>query len=275
MTILDRRYAQLADEVLRLGVKRPSRVGETISLPGLSLTTPPVFIEFPIITTRKVFPRGIVGELAAFLQGADMLEEFKEFGCNYWTHNASQWERNKGKPEAEWEVGKVYGNKWRHWGPTNFDQLTALIDGMKCDPYGRRHLLTTWDPADLHNGCLPPCHLLAQFYIAGTTIDCIVTMRSVDIALGLPSDLVLYGVLLMLVAKELDLVPGRLHFHFGDAHIYCAHLDGMWEQLMRSQTTDLAPKGRLLKGANLFEFKPSQFELYDYIPMEAINYELF
>lgn len=274
MTILDRSYAKLADEILRFGVKRSSRVGDTISLPGLSLTTPPVYMEFPIITTRRVFPRGVVGELAAFLQGATMLEEFKEFGCNYWTHNAAQWERNKNKPEKDWEVGKVYGAQWRYWGVTNLDQLTALIDGMKCDPHGRRHILTTWNPEELNKGCLPPCHILSQFYIANNTVDCIVTMRSVDIALGLPSDLVLYGVLLMLVAKELDLVPGRLHFHFGDAHIYCAHLDGMREQLKRSQPTDIAPRGHLLKGANLFEFKPSQFELYDYNPLEAINYVL-
>lgn len=274
MTILDRSYAKLADEILRFGVKRPSRVGETISLPGQSLSTAPLNIEFPILTTRKLFPRGVVGELAAFLQGATMLSEFKDFGCNYWTHNARQWARNKDKPESEWEVGKVYGNKWRHWGRTNYDQLRVLVDGILTDAYGRRHILTTWDPEDLPNGCLPPCHLLAQFYVANNTIDCIVYMRSVDIALGLPSDLMLYGVLLMLVAKETDLRPGRLHFQFGDAHIYCAHLDGMREQLKRSQPNDHAPKGHLLKGATLFDFKPAQFEIHEYYPMEAINYVL-
>ena len=274
MTILDREYAAVADHILRFGVKRPSRVGETISVPGLSLTTAPLYIEFPILTTRRLFPRGVVGELAAFLQGATMLSEFKEFGCNYWTHNARQWARNAGKPESEWEVGKVYGNKWRHWGRTNYDQLRALIDGLLTDPYGRRHILTTWDPEDLPSGCLPPCHLLAQFYVANGIIDCIVTMRSVDIALGLPSDLVLYGVLLMLVAKEVDLIPGKLHFHFGDAHIYCEHLDGMREQLQRHPANDHAPTAKLLKGAQLFDFKPSQFELSDYYPMEAINYVL-
>ena len=274
MTLLNDRYARLADEVLRYGNKRPSRVGETISLPGLSLTTPPIYVEFPILTTRRIYPRGIVGELAAFLQGAQTLEEFKELGCNYWTHNAKQWGPNKDLPEKDWQVGRVYGAQWRHWGVTNFDQLTALIDGMKSDPYGRRHILTTWNPEELHKGCLPPCHILSQFYIANTTVDCIVTMRSVDIALGLPSDLVLYGVLLMLVAEELDLVPGRLHFHFGDAHIYCEHLDGMREQLRRVDRTNVAPRGRLKPSASLFDFKPSHFEIFNYEPMEAISYVL-
>lgn len=274
MTVLDIAYAKLAYQVLSHGYLRPSRVGETISLPGMSLTTPPVSIEFPIVTTRKIFYKGVIGELAAFLKGATTLQEFKDFGCNYWHHNAAQWPRNFGKPESEWRVGRIYGAQWRMWGNTGFDQLEVLIDGIKSDTYGRRHILTTWDPEDLPNGCLPPCHLLAQFYAHNTSLDCVVYMRSVDIALGLPSDLVLYGALLMLVAKAVNRKAGRLIFHFGDAHVYKAHVKGMEEQLKRRSLSD-TPHATLLSDADIFSFKPSQFVLTNYDPMDALTYDLF
>jgi thymidylate synthase len=273
LTILDHAYHSLADNILRHGYKRPSRVGNTISLPGLSLSTALVAVEFPILTTRKIHPRGVIGELAAFLQGATMLKTFKDFGCPYWDHNAGQWAPNKGKHEADWEVGKIYGAQWRSWGRTSLDQLQVLVDGIKTDAFGRRHILTTWNPEELNKGCLPPCHLLAQFYVHDDVLDCVVYMRSVDIALGLPSDLVLYGALLMLVASEVDMVPGRLHFQFGDAHIYEAHIEGMKQQLLRKGSEHL-PHGILSKNAKLFHFDPAQFTISNYHPLEAIKYVL-
>lgn len=232
-----------------------------------------VAVEFPILTTRKLYPAGVVGELAAFIQGATELQQFKDFGCPYWDYNASQWAYNQGRPAKDHIVGKVYGAQWRAWGSTRLDQLQALVDSLKADPYGRRHILTTWNPEELDQGCLPPCHLLAQFYVYNGTVDCMVYMRSVDIALGLPSDLVLYGTLLMLVAKEVNLVPGRLHFQFGDAHIYEAHLEGMKKQLQRKGSV-VYPRGILSKNASLFDFQPAQFTITNYEPLEPISYEL-
>lgn len=274
MTTLDATYARLALEVLNYGRSKPSRVGPTRSSLGQSLSTPPVSLTFPIITSRMVYYKGVIGELAAFLQGATMVKEFEAFGCNYWKHNASQWAKNAGKPEEEWEIGRVYGNKWRHWGYTDLDQLQVLVASIKADPYGRRHILTTWDPEELPAGCLPPCHLLAQFHVNASYLDCSVYMRSVDIALGLPSDLVLYGALLMLVAKQTGYQAGRLHFHFGDAHIYEAHAAELQTQANRICTNDL-PLVELAADADLFSFNPKQFTLTDYYPQEAIKYELF
>lgn len=273
MTILDHAYQSLADNILRHGYKRPSRVGNTISLPGLSLSTALVAVEFPILTTRKIHPRGVIGELAAFLQGATKLQQFKDFGCPYWDHNAGQWAPNKGLSPDDQIVGKIYGAQWRSWGSTGLDQLQVLIDGIKTDTHGRRHILTTWNPEELDKGCLPPCHLLAQFYVHDDVLDCVVYMRSVDVALGLPSDLVLYGALLMLVASEVDMVPGRLHFQFGDAHIYEAHIDGMREQLSR-RGSEHFPRGALHKDAKLFHFDPAQFTISNYHPLEVIKYVL-
>jgi thymidylate synthase len=274
VTILDTAYRGLVRQIFAVGTMRPSRVGLTLSAPGLSLFTAPIELEFPIITTRKIFCRGVVGELAAFLKGARTLQEFKDFGCPYWDHNAKQWWLNDGVREEEMVVGKIYGAQWRTWGVTRLDQLQMLVDGLKADPHGRRHILTTWNPEELDQGCLPPCHLLAQFYVRNDSLDCIIYMRSVDVALGLPSDLVLYGVLLMLVANHTGYRAGRLHFQFGDAHIYQPHLKKLGEQIERVNPDKCAPRAVLDKHVNLFDFHPVHFLLTQYNPMEAIKYVL-
>lgn len=273
MTILDQAYRRLVADVLQYGHKRPSRVGETISLPGQSLTAAPVADEFPILTTRKIYTKGIIGELAAFIQGATTLQAFRDFSCNYWDHNAKQWPPNEGVPPEVQSVGRIYGAQWRRWGRTGLDQLQSLIDGIKTDAYGRRHIMTTWNPEELDGMCLPPCHLLVQFYVRDNAIDAIIYMRSVDLALGLPSDLVLYGALLMLVAKAVDLPPGRLYFQFGDAHVYVAHLEQLKEQQKRVNAR-CRPKAHLKPGTDIFSFTPDQFTLHNYEPMEPISYVL-
>lgn len=273
MALIDSAYKILCEQVLRNGYVKPSRVGETLSLPGLSIKSWNVTQEFPILSSRKIFLPGILGELAAFLRGATALREFKEQGCNYWDHNAAQWPPNEGLRQEDWSVGRIYGAQWREWGVTGLDQIKALVAGIKADPHGRRHLLTTWNPEELADMCLPPCHLLAQFYVHGDRIDCIVYMRSVDLALGLPSDLVLYGVLLMLVAKEVGLVPGTLHMQFGDAHIYKPHIEKLAAQLQRFHPI-IGPYAMLGLDATLDNFTASMFQLYNYQPLEAIKYEL-
>jgi thymidylate synthase len=273
MATVDIGFNALASSVLNYGYLKPSRVGPTYSLPGQTLQTSLVELEFPILTTRKIHIKGIIGELAAFLQGAEWLHEFKKFGCNYWDHNAAQWPRNIGYPPEEHYLGRIYGVQWRDWGRHGMDQLAALVHGIKTDRYGRRHILTTWNPEELDEMCLPPCHLLAQFYARNDTLDCVVYMRSVDIALGLPSDLVLYGALLMLVAKEVNMSPGRVHMMFGDAHIYEPHIEALQGQLSR-RVHFPGPTARLHPKASLFDFQPEHFILENYDPMESISYVL-
>jgi len=274
MTIVDDAYKILCEQVLRHGYIRPSRVGETLSLPGLSIKTWDVANEFPVLSSRKIFMRGILGELAAFLQGATLLRQFREQGCNYWDHNAAQWENNQGVPAEYQQVGRIYSAQWRSWGVTGLDQIKTLTTSIKADPYGRRHLLTTWNPEELDQACLPPCHLLAQFYVRNMHLDCIVYMRSVDLALGLPSDLVLYAALLMLVAKETGYVPGALHMQFGDAHVYKQHVVNLHAQLQRIPPV-MGPSAVLDHTASLDNFTADMLTLHDYQPLEAIKYELF
>ena len=270
MARVDVTYNRLVNFVLLNGEPRESRAGKTIGVFGAGITVPMSDTEFPLLTTRKIFTKGIVGELAAFLTGSTMLKTFKDFGCNYWDANAAAWSRNVGKPVEEHRVGRIYGAAWRSWAG-RIDQLRALVNGIKADPNGRRHLLTTYDPADKDNQCLPPCHLLAQFYVLHRRLHCLVYMRSVDLALGLPSDLVLYGLLQTLIAQECDLDLGTLQFSFGDCHIYENHI-ALLETQMTRPTNRQSARIVLNARTDLFDFKPSDVEILNYEPDTAIAY---
>lgn len=273
MRLFEENYFNLLTRVRAEGELRNSRVGDTISVFGESLTIPDLTIGyFPLLTTRKMTPTGVLGELAAFLRGASDLATFKKFGCNYWDYNAAQWMPNTDVLVAEQQVGRVYGVQWRDWN-NEVDQLANLVTGIERDPYGRRHILTAWNPSDLPKGCLPPCHIMSQFYVSkGTQLDCMVYMRSVDLCLGLPSDVVLYAALLCLVAKRTGYAPGVLKFSFGDTHIYANHIKPLQEQLER--TPRVGPTYKLKDVSGLFAFQPADFTFENYQHYGAIKYEL-
>ncbi len=269
-------YSQLVSDVLKYGDVRPSRVGNTISVFGTTLAID--CLEhgfFPVLTQRKVFLRGILGELAAFLRGAEDLQTFKDFGCNYWDDNAAKWGQNSGVPQAAQRVGRIYGVQWRNWSGVglNVDQLREMVQGIQRDPYSRRHLLTTYNPAELHEGCLPPCHLLAQYNVRPSGyLDCIVTMRSVDLCLGLPSDIVLYAALLILIAQETGQHPGKLVFMMGDSHVYENHMQQLPEQFARP--VHPLPSYIMSEGATIDNFVAEDLDLIDYTNSGVLKYAL-
>lgn len=452
----ERKYLDLVWSVINNGYSSPSRAGDTYSLPGQQITVD-LREGFPIMTTRKIFTEGVFGELAAFVRGAEDLATFRKFGCNYWNDNAANWHANKGKPESEWRVGRIYGAQWVNWqknrmrqqpapelrpglertflgvgngsggidcpdlvktwqglltrcynqkfemyhlyggrgvyvvdrwlefkafaedakllpgwsdkansttshayqldkdilgdgfvyGPNtckwasasenshtantrkytvqrddgevfvftnakafceehniegkNFcdlwtgrknakirygyklldvqhigraaaiNQLAEVIENIKRDPYSRRHILTTWKPDELDEMALPPCHLICQFYARQEFLHCHVYMRSVDLCVGLPSDIVLYALLMHLVAKDVGLQPATLTFSFGDCHLYKNHV----RQFIDEQSTRLiheAPKLQLQEQATTLTFEPNQAWLVGYTHEPAMKY---
>lgn len=266
-------YLDLMLEIFKQGKLRPSRVGSTGQIFGATVAIMDLQRgKFPILTTRKMFPAGVWGELAAFLRGATKLEEFQQFGCNYWNDNAAKWGVNRNRHSDEWQVGNIYGAQWRKFGKHGIDQIEVLLEGLTKDPYGRRHLLTTYDPSTLHEACLPPCHLLTQFNVNGSELDAIVYMRSVDVCLGLPADIILYATLLALVAHTVNLQPGRLAFMTGDTHIYATHSESAQLQLEREPLE--LPGYWLSPEATLDNFEPKHIRLVDYQYHEPIKYEL-
>ena len=265
-------YMNLVDRVLQEGEDRETRAGPTRACFGTMLVINSLEDgRFPILTTRRMRPDGVWGELAAFVRGATMLREFKMWGCNYWDKNAAAWPPNQGREAMDMSVGKIYGAQWRDFN--GHDQLKALVQGIKENPGSRRHLLTTYNPAKVQLGCLPPCHLLAQFNVTNHGwLECVVTMRSVDLILGLPSDIVLYATLLALIAKECNYEPGYITFMMGDTHVYKNHV-ALWKKQNLHTPLDL-PEYVLAKDASLLYFVPSDMELTDYQHQESLPYVL-
>ena len=265
-------YMELVNTVIKQGSPRESRAGDTRYVFGTKLVIGDLRIgKFPILTTRKMYPKGIWGELAAFLQGATTLQEFQDLGCNYWNANASSWGANRGLSEERMLVGKIYGAQWRDFN--GVDQIDGLYYSLKNEPHSRRHLLTTYNPAELGMGCLPPCHLLAQFNVTNDLeLECIVYMRSVDLCIGLPTDIVLYASLLIVMSEWLGFEPGRLIFMMGDTHVYEDHVPIWLTQhafRARRKLPSYTYKAEL-QGAN--NFHPRQFKLEDYTHDTAIEY---
>ena len=272
MSKFEQDYNSLVSTVITHGEHRPSRAGFTVSLFGCVLRIHCLEQgEFPILTQRKIFPAGVLGELDAFLQGTPNLQDFKAAGCNYWDANAAAWGRNNELPLAERSVGRIYGVQWRDW-EGKLDQIAVLIAGLKANPYGRRHLLTTYNPAELDEMCLPPCHLLAQFNVRTTKqLDCIVTMRSVDLCLGLPSDIILYATLLLLLCNETGYAPGVLTFMLGDTHVYRDHIDQFQEHVKRPMHA--LPTFKLNPNATTDYFVASDLQLINYQHSGVLSYE--
>lgn len=260
---LDNDYIALVDDALDNGSAREGRNGVATSIFGRMLRHD-MRVGFPLITTRRIYPRGVFGELAGFLLGSRSLSTFQALGCNYWNENAEQWGRGD-------DLGRIYGVQWRDWNGTH-DQLVALVHGIKSNPFARRHVITTWNPGELDDMCLPPCHLLNQYFVGrdGSLSSC-VYMRSVDLCLGLPSDLVLYGMLLKLMAIETKLWPKDLVFMLADAHVYENHEDNWAIQRTRRMVPSI-PYVLLDEEATLFDFHPDQAKVAGYNPHEAISY---
>lgn len=267
-------YHRLVNEVITYGEARKTRNGHTRALFGTTIQMDELRRgNFPILTSRKIFYKPVLGELAAFISGATMLSQYKALGCNYWDANAAAWAANAGKLQKDMKVGKVYGAQWRKWGRTEKDQLAELIKNLRDDPFSRRHLLTTYNPEELFLACLPPCHLLAQFNVTTDGfLDCIVTMRSVDLMLGLPADVVLYASLLILISAHVNLKPGNLTFMLGDTHVYANHVQ-TWDEKQQGAPAYPAPTWELSGFGDILSFVPDDLELLNYQHGEKIDYQ--
>lgn len=268
------RYLNLLANVLEQGELVEARNGRTRRLLGQSISFP--MLAFPIITSRRIHWKGVFGECMAFLRGYSTNDKFQEFDCNYWTPFARQWSTDHNS------LGRIYGVQWRDWRGEfgHIDQITELMQSIREDPHSRRHIVTAWRPDELHEMALPPCHTMFQMHCHGDhELSCTVTMRSVDVCLGLPSDMVLYGMLLELIAHSVGRVPRTLYFHFGDCHVYENHFDLAFEQVkvvpaVAETEFVFLPDFQKFAGGDILNAQPHHFELRGYKPFGAIHYPL-
>ena len=260
---------------------------------------------FPAVTTKKLAWRACVGELLWMIEGsgnerrlAEITHGTADGKVTIWTPNAlaPYW-----KPQAKFEgdLGRVYGVQWRHWrtykhrqagsftndfGHTfsttggiqecEVDQLTNLITGIKQDPHGRRHILSAWNPGELDQMALPPCHILAQFYVSkDRKLSCQMYQRSCDMFLGVPFNIASYSLLTHLIAQVCDLDVGEFVHVLGDAHIYLNHVEQVKEQLAREPLP--APQLRINPNIkDITKFTMADIELVDYTSHGAIQAEM-
>jgi len=235
-----KQYHDLLEDILNNGEVKDDRTGVgTISVFGRQLRFD-LSKGFPAITTKKLAWKSVKSELLWFIEGtgderrlAEILHGSRDTtNSTIWTGNAqaTYW-----LPKAKYDgdLGRVYGVQWRDW--RGVDQLTKLIEGIKTDPNGRRHIITAWNVDELDQMALPPCHVLAQFYVSNGKLSCHMYQRSVDVFLGLPFNIASYALLTHMIAQACDLKVGELIISTGDTHIYSNHIEQVKEQLSREE----------------------------------------
>lgn len=251
----ERQYLNLLRDILDNGVRRDDRTGTgTLGVFGRQMRFD-LSKGFPVLTTKKLHLRSIIVELLWFLRGETNIAYLKDNGVRIW----DEW------ADAEGELGPVYGKQWRSWTSPDgrvIDQIENLVHGLKTNPNSRRHIVTAWNPADVDDMALPPCHCLFQFFVADGKLSCQLYQRSADVFLGVPFNIASYALLTMMLAQVVGLEPGDFVHTFGDAHLYLNHLEQAELQLTREPlplpVMQIAPK------TDLFAFDLSDFTLEGY-----------
>ena len=258
----ERGYLELLDVILQEGFEKSDRTGTgTLSLFGRQLRFD-LQKGFPLLTTKKLHTRSILHELLWFLRGDTNTKYLKENKVRIW----DDWADENG------DLGPIYGKQWRAFPKPcggSIDQIADLIDGLKKNPDSRRHLVVAWNPGQLEEMALPPCHCLFQFYVARGKLSCQLYQRSADFFLGVPFNIASYALLTHMVAEQCDLEPGEFVWTGGDVHLYKNHIDQAREQLGREPRA--FPTLKLKKAKDIFSYEASHFEILDYDPHPAIS----
>ncbi|KAH7549200.1 hypothetical protein BM1_10585 [Bipolaris maydis] len=265
----EHQYLSLIRDILQNGEHRPDRTGTgtyaipfpaqmkfALSRPSADPIQPPTLI-LPLLTTKRVFLRAVIGELLWFISGSTHSKPLSDAGIKIWDGNGSRAYLDSVNLShyEEGELGPVYGFQWRHFGADykghahdytgqGVDQLAEIIDKLKNKPYDRRIILSAWNPADIKKMALPPCHMFAQFYVSFPghkqgdarprgVLHSLLYQRSCDMGLGVPFNIASYALLTHMLAHVCDLTPGTFTHTMGDAHVYLDHVDALKVQIER------------------------------------------
>lgn len=282
-------YLELCQYVLDHGTLKQDRTGTgTISTFGYQLRCD-LKNGFPLLTTKKVYFKAILGELLWFISGSTNIRPLVNQNIRIW----NEWPYEKFKKSSDFhgetieefvqkikeneifaekygDLGPVYGKQWRDF--FGVDQLLQVEKSIKENPFSRRHIICAWNPAQIDQMALPPCHAFVQFYVSGDgkKLSCQLYQRSADLFLGVPFNIASYSALLIMMAHVCNLEPGEFIHTFGDVHIYTNHVEQIKTQLKREPRT--LPKLIIKRKVNsILDFKYDDFELVDYNPHEKIE----
>jgi thymidylate synthase len=251
-------YLDLLRRVRTEGVRKSDRTGTgTLSIFGHQMRFD-LADGFPLLTTKKLHTKSIIHELLWFLSGDTNVAYLKANGVRIW----DEW------AHADGELGPVYGKQWRSWATPDgrsIDQISDAVSTLKSNPDSRRIIVTAWNPADIPDMALAPCHCLFQFYVVNGRLSCQLYQRSADVFLGVPFNIASYALLTMMMAQVTDLEPGEFIHTFGDAHLYTNHLEQADQQLARKPRP--LPRMHIDPDIfSIFDFSYEDFRLENYDP---------
>lgn len=298
MTNVDKQYIDILRKIFDTGVEKETRAGKTKSIFGEQIKID-LKEGFPLLTTKKVFYKGVFHELLWFLKGETNIKYLVENGVNIWNDDAYRYfktiyaDSNISKEEflknvinsektgnyIFGDLGPVYGKQWRSFGYNGKDQIMEIIEKLKTNPNDRRMLCVAYNPDMVDSMALPPCHVMFQFYTreledGKVGLSCMYTMRSNDIGLGWSFNVASYALLTYMIAKLVNMVPDELIASLGDCHIYTNHIDALKEQMKRNGS-DIVPKLVIHGNQKTIEdFKYEDFEIIDYHPDPPIKMQL-
>ncbi len=285
-----KQYLDMLEKILKEGTKKEDRTGTgTISYFGYQMRFD-LSEGFPLLTTKKVFLKGIIHELLWFISGSTNIKYLVDNNVKIWNdwpyaaYKKSKFYQNETMEEFINKIkndddfakkfgnlGPVYGKQWRNFG--GVDQLSWLINEIKTNPTSRRLIISAWNAPEIKDMALPPCHCFMQFYVNDGKLSCQLYQRSADMFLGVPFNIASYSLFTMMIAQVCGLKPGVFVHTFGDAHIYLNHLDQVNLQLTRTPkkipTMKINPNVK-----SIFDFKYEDFELEGYDPYPAIKGEV-
>ncbi len=255
-------YLNLLRDILENGAERGDRTGTgTLGVFGRQMRFD-LSKGFPLLTTKKLHLRSIIVELLWFLRGETNIAWLKQNDVRIW----DEW------ADAEGELGPVYGKQWRSWSAPDgrvIDQIEKVVQSLRANPNSRRHIVTAWNPADVDDMALPPCHCLFQFFVADGKLSCQLYQRSADVFLGVPFNIASYALLTHMMAQVTGLEPGEFVHTFGDAHLYLNHVEQAREQL--SRTPRPLPRLTLTPRDDLFAFTREDVTIEGYEPWPHIK----
>jgi thymidylate synthase len=251
-----KQYHDLLKHILENGHEKTDRTGTgTRSVFGYQMRFD-LSKGFPLVTTKKLHLKSIIYELLWFLNGDTNIKYLKDHGVSIW----DEW------ADANGDLGPVYGYQWRSWPGRNgekIDQISKLIDQLRKKPDSRRHIVTAWNPADVDQMALPPCHAMFQFYVADNKLSCQLYQRSCDTFLGLPFNIASYALLVYMIAQQCDFEVGDFVWTGGDVHIYNNHIDQVNLQLAR-EPYPLPQLKIKRKPSSIFDYQFEDFEIVNY-----------
>lgn len=283
----EQQYLDTIKLLLDKGFRKEDRTGTgTLSVFGHSMRFSLRDGVLPLLTTKRVFWRGVAEELLWFIRGSTNANELAEKGVHIWDANGSRSFLDKlgFQEREEGDLGPVYGFQWRHSGADykgmhhdysgqGVDQLKEIIHKLRTSPDDRRIIMCAWNPSDLSKMALPPCHVLVQFYVSEGELSCLLYQRSADVGLGVPFNIASYSLLTYMIAHVTGLKPGEFIHNMGDTHVYLNHIEPLKEQLKRKPRP--FPRLKILRDvADIGDFKFEDFQLIDYNPHPKIQMEM-